>query len=109
MAERPHVALLVETSIRYGREVLQGVTRYLRSHDPWSVFLEQRELFSSPPQWLRTWRGDGVICRNTSPPLARMLARAKVPVVDLTDADPVPDLPRIESDHRAIGALAAEH
>ena len=109
MAKRPHVALLVETSIRYGREVLQGVTRYLRSHPPWSVFLEQQELFASPPRWLRNWRGDGVICRKTSPELARVLGRAGVPVVDLTDTNPAPGLPRIESDHRAIGGLAAQH
>ena len=80
MTKRPHVALIVETSIHYGRQVLRGVTRYLRSHQAWSVFLEQRELWTEPPPWLVKWRGDGVICRKTTPQLAQMLARAGVPL-----------------------------
>ncbi|HSI36645.1 MAG: XylR family transcriptional regulator [Phycisphaerae bacterium] len=106
----PHVALIVETSIHYGRRVLEGVTRYLRSHRPWSVFLEQRELFAAPPKWLRKWHGQGVICRKTTPDLAALLARAGIPLVDLNDiSDAVPGVPRIESDQRAIGRLAADH
>jgi LacI family transcriptional regulator len=109
MADRPHVALLVETSIHYGRQVLQGITRYVRSHQPWSCFLEQRELWASPPAWLRGWKGSGVICRNTTPALAKMLAIARIPLVDLNDIDPPVGAPRIESDHAAMGTSAADH
>lgn len=107
--KRPHVALIVETSIHYGRQVLRGVTRYLRSHQPWSVFLEQRELWTSPPAWLRRWRGDGVICRKTTPGLAKMLANAGIPLVDLNDCCEPMSAPRIVADDVAIGALAADH
>jgi LacI family transcriptional regulator len=106
---RPHVALIVETSIHYGRQILRGITRYLRSHQPWSVFLEQRELWTAPPQWLRNWHGDGVICRKTTPELAEMLARTNVPLVDVSDCDPALGAPRISSDDQAIGRLAADH
>src|SRR2546423_243357 len=110
MSKRAHVALIVETSIHYGRQVLRGVTRYLRSHHPWSVFLEQRELWTEPPAWLRDWGGDGVICRKTTPQLAKMLHKAGVPLVDLTDGlRPMDSAPRIESDHSAMGTLAADH
>ena len=109
MTKRPHVALIVETSIHYGRQILRGVTRYLRSHQSWSVFLEQRELWTAPPAWLRKWRGDGVICRKTTPEFAEMLSKAGVPLVDLNDCRPPMGAPRIESDHRAIGQLAADH
>jgi LacI family transcriptional regulator len=107
--KRPHVALIVETSIHYGRQVLRGVTRYLRSHQPWSVFLEQCELWTSPPAWLRRWQGDGVICRKTTPALAKMLANASIPLVDLNDCREPMSAPRIVSDDVAIGALAADH
>lgn len=106
---RPHVALIVETSIHYGRQVLRGITRYLQSHQPWSVFLEQRELWTSPPGWLRRWRGDGVICRKTTPELARILRRAGIPLVDVSDVLPPVGVPRIISDDVTIGALAADH
>jgi LacI family transcriptional regulator len=109
MTKRPHVALIVETSIHYGRQILRGVTRYLRSHQSWSVFLEQRELWTAPPAWLKKWRGDGVICRKTTPELAEMLRKAGVPLVDLNDCCEPLGAPKIESDHRAIGRLAAEH
>jgi LacI family transcriptional regulator len=107
--KRRHVALIVETSIHYGRQILRGVTRYLRSHQAWSVFLEQRELWTEPPPWLVKWRGDGVICRKTTPQLANMLARAGVPLVDLNDRCGVVGAAKIESDQQAIGALAADH
>jgi len=109
MTHRPHVALLVETSIHYGRQILRGITRYLRSHQSWSVFLEQRELWTAPPSWLKNWRGNGVICRKTTPQLAPLLARAGVPLVDLNDRGPAVGAPKIESDHHAIGVLAADH
>ncbi len=50
-----------------------------------------------------------MICRKTSPQLAAALAKAGVPVVDLNDQFAVAGVPRIESDHRAIGAAAADH
>ncbi|HZK82776.1 MAG TPA: substrate-binding domain-containing protein, partial [Humisphaera sp.] len=109
MADRPHVALIVETSIHYGRQVLQGITRYVRSHQPWSCFLEQRELWASPPAWLKGWAGSGVICRKTTPALAKMLAKAGIPVVDLSDIHPSFGVPRIESDHHAMGIVGADH
>jgi LacI family transcriptional regulator len=109
MPDRPHVALIVETSIHYGRQVLGGITRYVRSHQPWSCFLEQRELWSSLPPWLKGWKGSGVICRKTTPALAVMLAKAGVPLVDLSDIHASFGVPRIESDHRAMGTAAADH
>ncbi len=109
MPDRPHVALIIETSIHYGRQVLQGITRYVRSHQPWSCFLEQRELWASPPPWLKGWKGSGVICRKTTPRLARMLANAGIPVVDLSDFHASFGVARIESDHAAIGRLGADH
>jgi LacI family transcriptional regulator len=111
MTKRPHVALIVETSLHYGRQILSGITRYLRSHQTWHVFLEQRELWTAPPTWLRQWRGDGVICRKTTPELARVLAKAGIPLVDLTDGVPPmgAGAPRIEADHVAVARLAADH
>lgn len=109
MTRTPHVALIVETSIHYGRQILRGITRYLRSHQAWSVFLEQRELWTEPPPWLVKWRGDGVICRKTTPELAAMLAKAGVPLVDLNDRCGAVGAVKIESDQPAIGAMAADH
>ena len=107
--ERPHVLLMVETSIAYGRGILAGITRWLTSHRGWSLYLEQHELGASPPAWLADWRGDGVICRVTDPALARLLRRGGVPVVDLNDLHDDLGFTHIRSDHVAIGRMAADH
>ena len=104
-----HVALIVETATVYGRRLLRGITRYVRTHGPWSVFLEQRGLTESVPAWLRDWEGDGVISRVTTPELAEHLRKIGKPVVDLTDMHGEIGLPRIWSDDQAIGSMAAQH
>lgn len=109
MPRRLHVALMVETSLVYGRQLLRGIIRYLRSHQPWSVFFELRELGAAPPGWLKDWRGDGILCRPTNPALAELFRRKKIPVVNLNDVHSDLGLPLIESDNHAIGRLAAEH
>lgn len=109
-SRRPHVALIIETSLTYGRQILRGIIRYLRAHGPWSIFSEARELAASPPSWLRRWPGDGIICRSTTPELAAAARRKGIPLVNLNDIDSNGLLlPHIESDHDAIGRLAATH
>ena len=109
MSSRPRVALIVEMSGVYGRRILEGVAGYLRAHQPWSVFLEQRELRAPPPPWLLRRRWDGIICRSTTRGLAQAIRRRKIPAVDLNDLYGGLGLPRIWSDMQAIGRLGAEH
>jgi LacI family transcriptional regulator len=109
MIRRPHVALMIETSSVYGRRLLQGVSRYVRSHRPWCICLEEREFDSIPPRWFETWRGDGAISRWSGAHVAEVLRRVDVRVVDVSNRDAPFGLPRITSDDRAIGRLAAAH
>ncbi len=106
---RPNVALIIETSVVYGREILKGIARYLQSHERWSIFLDERELDAPPPEWILGWKGDGVICRSMTPDLAQELRERELPVVDLNDRYGDLGLPRISSDMRAIGRMAAKH
>jgi len=106
---RPDVALIVETSVVYGREILKGVSRYLDAPGKWSVFLDERELDAPPPDWIVGWTGQGILCRSTTPDLAALLKRQGTPVVDLNDRHGDLGLPRIASDMRAIGRMAGEY
>ena len=103
------VALIVETSSVYGRDLLSGVVRFMRMHDDWAVFLEQRDLWKQPPSWLPEWCGDGIISRATTPKLLDAVARTGVPLVEVTDRRGDSDLPQIRSDDAAIGRMGAEH
>lgn len=109
MPRTPRVALLVETSSGYGRGLLRGIMRYIRAHGEWSVFLEQRDLTTAPPDWLRDWKGDGVISRSMTPWLPEFLSRNGVPLVNLVDRSVLTFAPSVCSDQEVIGRLAAEH
>jgi LacI family transcriptional regulator len=109
MAHKRHVALLIETSSVYGRQILRGVTRYLRAHEQWSIFLEQRALTSKLPAWLKDWQGDGIISRARMRPLVEAIASSRVRLVDLTDRYGDQGLRHIWSNNAAIGCLAAGH
>ncbi|HEY1790185.1 MAG TPA: xylose operon transcription regulator XylR, partial [Verrucomicrobiae bacterium] len=109
MNQPPRVALIIETSVIYGRRILNGIARYLRSHHPWSVYLEQHELGTRPPSWLFSGKWDGILTRPTDPELSRLFRRMDTPVVDLNDLYEDLGLPWVGSDHAAIGRLGATH
>ena len=86
---------------------LAGVARYAKEHG-WHLMVQDRLGYQSP-----VWRGDGaLVTLRTDAAMAdcvRHLRRARTPVVDLTINRPDIRLPRVTSDHAALGRLAAEH
>lgn len=106
---RPHVLLIVETAMAFGRGVLEGISRYLMESRPWSVQLDLRELQVTPPAWLRGWDGDGIITRSTTPEMADLILKWGIPTVNLTDIYGDQRLPTIWNDQQAIGRMAATH
>jgi len=105
----PHVALIVETSLAYGRGLLQGIGQYIRENGPWSVYLEQRSLYDPPPPWLHGWKGDGIISRASAPAMAKIIVDTGIATVDLNEEVIGLGLPLIYNDHHLIGRMAAEH
>jgi LacI family transcriptional regulator len=103
------IALIIETSSIYGRDLLSGIVQFMRIHDDWSVFLEQRDLWKKPPSWLTNWRGDGIISRATTPALLDAINETGVPLVEVTDRREHVDRPHVRSDDHAIGRIGAEH
>ncbi len=109
MSKQRRVALIIETSSIYGRQLLEGVIKFMRSNGEWSVFLEQRDLTSEPPQWLNDWDGDGILSRATTPDLADAVAAKGMPLVELTDRRGDLGFPHVWSDDAEIGKMAAGH
>ncbi len=104
-----HVALLVETSRTFGREILSGVNRYIAEHGHWSVFVELRALDSQVPRWLASWRGDGIIARTATAAMADAIAATGLPGVELRASKLPHKLPFVGVDNRDLGRLVAEH
>jgi len=105
----PRVALLVETTRTYTRELLSGVRRYIAAHGPWSTFLELRALDSSPPAWLRYWDGDGILTRTFTQEMADLIAATGLPAVELRATNLADGRPFVGMDNVHIGRAVAEH
>lgn len=103
------VALLIETSNAYGRGLLRGVRAYNHEHGEWSTYLGEQRRGEPAPQWLSRWKGDGVIARLENPAIAAAVQALRCPVVDVSAARVLPELPYVETDDRAIALAAAEH
>ncbi|MCP4192388.1 MAG: XylR family transcriptional regulator [Planctomycetaceae bacterium] len=106
--ERPHVAILIETSKAYGRGLLRGVADYLKLHGPWSVYIDERALGDPPPPWLQSWNGDGILIRETNKEALSTALKTGAAVVNLGEQEHA-DVPHIRSDEQAISELAADH
>ena len=109
MKHRRRVALLIETSNAYARGLLQGITDYIRKHEAWSIYLPEQERGAAPPSWLSGWRGEGIIARIENDDIAAAIRASRLPVVDVSAARKLDDIPWVETDDQAIAKLAAEH
>lgn len=106
----PHVAILVDTATGWGRRLVYGVMAYTRKHGPWRLWIEprgQNEVVRPPVGWA----GEGIIARVSTNSMARDLVERNIPIVNVSGIQlrDAPDLPRVTTDLRAAGNLAAKH
>jgi len=104
----PRVLLLVDTAGAYGRGIVEGVGRYSQENGPWLIQYQYRALDSVPPQWLKQWRGDGVISRTVNIKQAKMLRETKLPLVEL-HGDPKIGSQMVKGDESLDAHMVAEH
>jgi LacI family transcriptional regulator len=89
--------------------MLHGIRGYIRKHRPWSIQFDEQARGDRPPEWLRNWRGDGVIARFENPTIAQAVLSLRIPVVNVSAARIVPGVVCVKTDDQAIARLAAEH
>ncbi len=115
MAEKPDmsqtksVALLIETSNAYARNLLGGIVSYVRSHASWSIYLPEQHRGATPPAWLKNWKGDGLIVRIETEAIAKEVRRLKMPIVDVSAARLVEGIPWVETNDSAIAQVGYQH
>jgi LacI family transcriptional regulator len=103
------VALLIETSNAFSRELLHGIRDWMRTHEAWTIHFSEQGRGSRPPSWLRAWKGHGIIARIETASIARAVRACGVPVVNVSAAGLAPELPAVISDSAAIAQTAAGH
>jgi LacI family transcriptional regulator len=109
MQSRPRVALLIETSNAYARDLLYGIRGYLREHQSWSIYLAEHGRGDALPAWLRSWKGDGVIARVENQTIADGLLATGLPTVDVSFGLECSPFPRVVTNSQAVCRLAADH
>ena len=101
------VLLYIETSREFGRELLFGITKYTRLHEPWSFFLEASGLKSSMPRFSNI-DADGIILRSGK--LNKKIIDMNLPtIIALHYPERPAHLPVILTDGQSIAELAANH
>ena len=105
----PVVALLIETSNSFSRELLHGVRDWMRSNTQWTIHFSEQGRGNHPPDWLKGWQGDGIIARIETASIARAVRACAVPVVNVSASGVASDFPTVNSDSAGIAQLAATH
>jgi LacI family transcriptional regulator len=107
---RRRVALLIETSNAYARGLLHGIIAFVRDHPGWIVDFPEISRGELATDFLQRWRGDGIIARIETQPIATALARRKrIAIVDTSAGRFLPNVPWVESDDLAVATLAFDH
>jgi LacI family transcriptional regulator len=99
--------MLLDTGITGVREILRGIREYASKKPNWI-------LRNCPPRphllaQVRDWKPHGIIAGLVLPKLARMISRMDIPAVDVAYYLPGLNMPSVDTDHTAVGRLAAEY
>jgi LacI family transcriptional regulator len=100
---------MIETSNSYARGLLEGIAAYIRVHRGWSVYLAEHGRGDRAPRWLKGWDGDGIIARIENATIERAVVASGLPVVDVSAARLLRNVPWVETQDRGIADLASAH
>jgi LacI family transcriptional regulator len=101
------IALLIESSREFGRQLLHGITRYSRLHDHWRFYRKPGGLTLSLPHF-KDWDFDGAIVRDSSD--FKELISYGVPMIFVQHKHPLRDpFPTVLTNSEQIAAMAVEH
>ena len=107
--KRRRVALLIESSNVYGRELLRGIRSWSRENDSWSFRLVEQGRGAMKPEWLASWEGDGIIARVESEVIQRFLESMRLPIVDVSAALENSGFPQVVTDSAGVVKLAIDY
>lgn len=102
------VALLVETSRSYGRDLLRGIAHYARTRSNWSLLHQEMTIDVVLPEWMKESAIDGLIARVDSR-IIQPLRQLRVPCVDVRCSGRFDGIPQVETDDRKVVELAFDH
>jgi LacI family transcriptional regulator len=103
------VALLIDSSRAYSRQLISGVARFNQEHRHWRIEFTPRDIGDPLPGWLSQWQGDGILARIEDTRMADAIRAKRVPFIDLRRAVHAPPMPSMGPDNDAIATMVFEH
>lgn len=105
----PSVALLIETTRSFGRNVLRGIGDYARIYGPWLFHMPAEMPVRAVPDE-DEWTGSGIIAQpHQNLQFLKQLQDAGVPVVSLSGPPGAGGLPAVRPNQDAVAELAMRH
>ena len=100
------IGILVERQRGYGRKLCEGIVRFARERNDWSLkFIE----FSELRQDIRRNMYDGFIARAMNDGITKTLSSIGKPVVDVFFEKSVPGFAAVDQNALVVGQMAARH
>ena len=103
------IALIIETSNEYARNILKGIIKYKKENRDWALYLSEQSRGNTDLSWLANWKGDGILARIEAPIIADYIVEKNTPTVDLSSFNYISGNPFVETDDDAIARVAADH
>jgi LacI family transcriptional regulator len=108
-ARRMRVILLIESSRQYGRGCLRGIASYVRVHGAWNCLHLERDQTKHLAVWIKKWKPQGVIARLEDQATVSLLAKQKIPVIDLLDSLELPQITRVWTPPQDVCRSVLDH
>ena len=112
----PQVALMVETSYSFGREILHGILHYEKQHGPWDIHMVPAGHQELKLPTMRASGKRGIIAHIVSSRMAKEICNAKLPTVSIFPAIDISDIKKnlrrfaeVHLDTQAFGIMAAQY
>lgn len=103
------VALMIETSREYARGLLRGILEWNQKHQAFLPEFQPYGLSELPAEWLKKWRGDGILVRIDNKAMEEAVLSTGLPAIDLRSSQPNPRVPVLGVDNEIIARMAFEH
>jgi LacI family transcriptional regulator len=103
------VALLIDSSRAYSRELISGVAKFNQEQSRWRIEFTPRDLGDPLPGWFNQWQGDGILARIEDAGMAEAIRVKRVPFIDLRRAVHIPPMFSMGPDNAAVATLVFEH
>ena len=103
------IALVVETSLASGRQIVEGISKFVSERNDWSVYQHSGQLGELSIGFLEQWDGDGIIARISTPESLKILQQKQLPVVDVLGNCKNVSFPVVKCNDYLVGRAAAEY